>query len=100
MSESHNVIRFPGLDPKHQEAQTDDIPVDKMTSPMPALTQAQEKAMQVILSGMSFVLVGVKPTDSGADFFTAVDGEADDIVNALPHLDGVINRAVERKGWS
>ena len=70
-----------------------------MTLPPPALNAAQEKAMQVILSGMSYVVVGVKPSGNGADFFTAVDGEPSDILDALPHLDGVIERAVRRKGW-
>ena len=47
---------------------------------------------------MSFVMIGIKATDRGADFFTAVHGEAADLRNAQPHLDGVIARAYSRKG--
>lgn len=62
------------------------------------LTEDQRKAMQVVLSGMGFVLIGIKPTPAGADFFTAIHGEAADLRNAQPHLDGVIERAPARKG--
>ena len=43
-------------------------------------------------------MLGIKATDRGADFFTAVHGEAADLRNAQPHLDGVIARAYSRKG--
>lgn len=62
------------------------------------LSEDQRKAMQVVLSGMPFVLIGIKATDRGADFFTAMHGEAADLRNAQPHLGGVIDRAFERKG--
>lgn len=55
------------------------------------------KAMGIILS-KSFVLVGIEPTESGADFFTVVEGDDQDLLNALEHLDGVIRRAYHRKG--
>ena len=50
------------------------------------------------MSGMDFVLVGIQPTESGADFFTAVHGDARALFNAQPHLAGVIERAYGRKG--
>lgn len=62
------------------------------------LSEDQEKALQVIMSGMSYVCIGIKPTESGADFFTAVDGDAKELTDAAPHLDGVITRALQRKG--
>ncbi|MDW8372107.1 MAG: hypothetical protein RMM29_00460 [Planctomycetota bacterium] len=62
------------------------------------MTEEQRKAIQVILSGLAFVVVGIRPTDSGADFFTAIQGDATDLRNALPHLAGVIERAYARKG--
>lgn len=65
---------------------------------IPGLTADQEKAIQLILSGMDFVLVSLKPTDSGADFFTAIDGLPDHLRNALPHLEGVIERLYEKRG--
>ncbi len=73
-------------------------------SPLPGsagpdgLTEDQRKAISLILGGVSFVLVGMKPTDRGADFFTAVHGDATDLRNAQPHLASVIDRAFSRKG--
>jgi len=62
------------------------------------LTEDQRKAMQIVLGGMAFVVIGIKPTDRGADFFTAVHGDATDLRNAQDHLGGVIDRALSRKG--
>jgi hypothetical protein len=63
---------------------------------IPNLTQDQEKAFQIAIDGMSFVMIGIKPTDSGADFFTAVHGQREELRNATDHLDGVIRRAFAR----
>ncbi len=60
------------------------------------LTEAQRKAIGIVLSGMPFVTVGLKPTVSGADFFTAVGGDATDLHNAEPHLAAVVSRAIDR----
>ncbi len=62
------------------------------------LSDDQKKALQVVLSGMPFIAIGIKSTPSGADFFTAVHGDADALRNAAPHLAGVIERAMGRKG--
>jgi hypothetical protein len=90
---SDNIIRFPGSAKPAEPAPTaaDGVGAD-------GLTEDQRKAVQLVLSGMSFVMVALKPTDRGADFFTAVHGEASDLRNAQPHLDGVIARAFSRKG--
>ncbi len=64
-----------------------------------ALTEDQRKAVGIVLSGMPFVVIGIKATPSGADFFTAVSGEGSDLRNAEPHLAGVIERALEKKGF-
>ena len=87
------IIRFPGSGPKATPvaAAAPEVGAD-------GLTEDQRKGIQIILSGSSFVLVGIKPTDRGADFFTAVHGDASDLRNAQPHLDGVIARAYSRKG--
>jgi hypothetical protein len=107
---SDNIIRFPGAakpgtasSPDTAAAPGESAPGASTPTGAPplgadGLTDDQRKAMQVILSGMSFILVGIKPTDRGADFFTAVHGEAHDLRNAQPHLDGVIARAYARKG--
>ena len=62
------------------------------------MTEDQRKAIQVILSGMTFVLIGIKPTDRGADFFTSIHGDATDLRNSQQHLDGVITRALSKRG--
>jgi hypothetical protein len=63
-----------------------------------AITAEQIKAIQLAQSGMSFVMIALKPTDGGADFFTAVHGDASELRNAQDHLSGVIERAFARKG--
>ena len=102
MSDEDKILRFPGGQPE-ADAAADDAGAE--ASPLAQalglkLSADQEKALQVVLSGMSFVCVGIKPTGSGADFFTAVHGPAQDLTNARPHLDGVIERAYQRKGLS
>ena len=94
---SDKIIRFPGT--------------AKAPTPAPAeaeagvkgpdgLTEDQRKAVQIALGGMAFVIVGIKPTDRGADFFTAVHGDPTDLRNAQDHLGEVIERAFSRKGIS
>jgi hypothetical protein len=63
-----------------------------------AISPEQVKAIQLVQSGMSFVCIAIKPTPSGADFFTAVHGDAAELRNAQDHLAGVIDRAFTRKG--
>jgi hypothetical protein len=63
-----------------------------------SLSPDQQKAMQIVMSGMPFICIGIQATDRGADFFTALHGEPADLRNAQPHLDGVISRAYSRKG--
>ena len=63
-----------------------------------ALSADQRKASGIVLSGMPFVLIGIKPTQSGADFFTALGGEPADLRNASDHLPGVIERALSKRG--
>ncbi len=89
------IIRFPGAGPKAAPAPT---PAAAPATGPDGLNEEQRKAIGIIISGMPFVLVGIKGTDRGADFFTAVAGEPADLRNALPHLAGVIERAFERKG--
>jgi len=98
MADDDKIIRFPGAAGKAAGK-----PKDKAPEPAPAtgpdgLSEDQRKAMQIVLSGMPFVAVGIKPTPSGADFFTAVHGDAADLRNARDHLAGVIERALSRKG--
>lgn len=88
------IIRFPG--PAAKPAAP---PAPEPAAPGPdGLTEDQRKAVGCILSGMPFVFVAIKPTDRGADFFTALHGDPTDLRNAQPHLEGVIARLYDRKG--
>lgn len=86
------IIRFPGRAAK---------PVNEPPAPVTGpdgLDEDQRKAMGCILAGMPFVFVAIKPTDDGADFFTALHGDPTDLRNAQPHLEGVIARLYDRRG--
>ena len=91
---SDKIIQFPGQAAAKSAAPT---PPGEASGP-DGLSEDQRKAIQVVLGGMPFVLIGIKSTDRGADFFTAVHGDHTDLRNALPHLAGVIDRAYARKG--
>ncbi len=82
------ILQFPG----QFSAETKDQP----TKTPEEYTPEQLKAAGIAVDGMSFVMVGIKPTATGADFFTAIHGKEDDIYNALPHLEGIIERAAHR----
>jgi hypothetical protein len=102
------VIQFPGAagrqppEPPKRRAKTDAKPPADAAVPAGIdakdLSEDQRKALQIVLSGMPFVAIGIKSTGSGADFFTALHGEPADLRNAAPHLAGVIERALGRKG--
>lgn len=100
MADDDKILKFPGAggrpDAKAKAPAKDDAAPAAVGAD--GLNDDQRKAMQIVLSGMPFVLVGIKPTPSGADFFTAVSGEAADLRNAQDHLHGVIERAFSRKG--
>jgi hypothetical protein len=116
MSDDERIIRFPGSKPapsgrqgaarKATDASAKAAKGDPAAPGLPPgvppelanLDDDQRKAVSIVLSGMAFVLVGIKPSPSGADFFTAVHGEAADLRNAESHLPGVIERAYTRKG--
>jgi hypothetical protein len=96
-------IQFPGV---AKNAQKSVEPTPGFSTPgglgapgaTDGLNDDQRKALQIVLSGMPFVMIGIKPTNSGADFFTALHGEPTDLRNAAEHLPGVIERAYDRKG--
>jgi hypothetical protein len=44
------------------------------------------------------IVIGIRPTPTGGDFFTEVIGDPTDLRNALGALPGVIERAYARKG--
>ncbi|MDA3960939.1 MAG: hypothetical protein PF961_09130 [Planctomycetota bacterium] len=101
MSDEDKIIAFPGVGDAGDQEQArgeEDISVPGTgTVGIPGLTADQEKAVQIVLSGMSFVCVGIKAAGDGADFFTAIHGKREDLREAGPHLGGVIDRAFERR---
>lgn len=62
------------------------------------MSKAQHKAMQLVMQGMTFVFVGLKPTPSGADFFTAVHGDPTDLRNAADEIPNIIMRSLAKEG--
>ena len=64
------------------------------------LSPDQEKAIGLVMSGVSFVFIGIKPAPTGADFYTALHGDATDLRNAQDHLPDVIARLYTKKGIS
>lgn len=95
MSDGDKIIRFPG--PAKPGKPAGSAPAEAAVG-ADGLTDDQRKAIQLILSGMSFVLVAIKPTDKGADFYTALHGDHTELRNAQEHLPGVIARLYDRKG--
>ena len=106
---SDKIIQFPGARstkvgapaaPQPEGALVPPTRVDDEPAPPFAgvLSPDREKAIKLIMSGVSFILIGVKPAPTGADFFTALDGDATDLRNAESHLPEVIGRLYERKG--
>lgn len=99
------ILQFPGVGksaptPAPPPAEHLGAPQDNAAGVpgLEGLSEDQRKALQVVLSGMTFVMVGIKPTERGADFFTAIHGDATELRNACDHLPGVIERAFDRKG--
>ena len=111
MSED-KIIRFPGAAAKGAGAQASKpgaslppLPPEMGKAAMEqaaklaaSMSEDQQKALGLIMSGASFVLVALKPTEDGCDFFTALHGDAADLRNAQPHLAGVIDRLYARRG--
>ncbi len=69
------------------------------------ITPQQHKAISIVLSGLPFVIVGIRPTTTGedpthtgADFHTELSGDKDDLRAAGPELPGVIERLYGRNG--
>ena len=105
MADDDKILRFPGANTRPVEKSgrpnlktPEPRPTPTVAAGPDGLTEDQRKAMQIVLSGMSFVVIGIKPSGGGADFFTAVQGDPAELRNAQDHLGGVIERAFSRKG--
>ena len=89
---------FQGVDPAKPG---DDRTVGQLVGPdgkVINLTADQHKALSLILAGTPFVFVGIRETDGGADFFTALHGEPSVLRNAQDELPAVISRLYSKKG--
>lgn len=90
---------FQGVDPaKPGTDQSVGQLIDTATGKPIPLSPDQNKAMGLILSGMPFVLVAIRETDGGADFYTALHGEPTVLRNAQDELPAVIARLYAKKG--
>ena len=92
------VIQFPGAKapPQPAEKPSDRKPVLPMD-----LNEDQQKAVGIILSGQTFICIGIdQPASGGADFFTACHGDESFLRNAEGSLPDVIHRLFVRKGIS
>lgn len=98
MADDEKILKFPGAAKRPEPAPAKPAKAEAPAVGPDGLTEDQRKAVQIVLSGMSFVLIGIKPTGGGADFFTAVSGDPTELRNAQDHLGGVIDRAFARKG--
>lgn len=66
------------------------------------LDEDQQKALSVVLSGMAYIVIGVRPTlgdkgNPGADFITALGGDHEALRDAKTSLPDVIDRLFTRK---
>jgi hypothetical protein len=106
MPDDDKIIRFPGAKRPEPPRETEKPDLSALPPEQRAMAEQllggmsadQLKAMQLIGSGLPFVLVAIKPTDNGADFFTALHGDHGDLRNAFDHLPAVIERLFQRKG--
>lgn len=75
-------------DAEEQRLREADLPPDLM------------KTLEIINRGLPFVIIGIRPTTSGADFLTAAFAGANpaDLRNAAPHLHKVLDGLLSRKG--
>lgn len=64
----------------------------------PEISKAFGIIQQALTDNVSLVVIGIKPTKTGADFFTALHGDQGDLLAAKDELPGVIERLYRRKG--
>lgn len=90
---------FQGVDPaKPGSDRSVGSLVDVTTGKPVTLTPDQDKVFRHLLAGTTFVFIAIKPTDSGADFYTALHGDHGDLRNAQDELPAVIARLYAKKG--
>jgi hypothetical protein len=101
-----NIIMFPGrpLTAKDEQDLDNEAKSAKPSQNGPNLRtqEAIQKAVGILngaaTGDLSLVVIGIRPTQNGADFFTALFGDAADLRNAQPELAAVIDRLYTRSG--
>lgn len=91
------VIRFPGAKNEDGDSSDRHDALPDLNELMGSLSGEQLKALQIVLQCPNVVVLGIQPAGDGADFFTAIHGDPDDLADAGPHLGGVIERAYRRQ---
>jgi hypothetical protein len=94
MSED-KILYFPGAYPPVQQEEDEgpeDVPSDD------ALIEKRNKALGIIVQGAPFLLIGLRPTDTGSDVFTVIQGDPEEWRKIRSHLDDIIDRAYAREG--
>jgi len=98
---TEKIIQFPGArrgDVEVAEGQRKNGPLpEKVKDPLEGLSEDQRKAIGLIFGGATFILVALKPTPTGCDFYTALHGDHADLRNAHGELPAVIDRLYARK---
>ena len=61
------------------------------------LSQAQQKAVNIVISGMPFIVVGILPTVGGADIFSALGGNKEELIKVYHKLGEILERAYEQE---
>lgn len=108
-----NIIRFPGAkaplpskeelgyDPALPGAESTGVVLRTPDGKLVTLSESQAKALSVVLSGHPFLVIGIKPTSTGADIFSVVHGDHEELKKIRPKLPELIDRAFDRAGvWT
>lgn len=93
MSED-NVIMFPGVKKNDEEVL---IPPPQIENGQIILSQAQQKAMNIVVSGMPFIVIGILPTGNGADIFSSLGGNKEELIKVYNKLGEILERAYEKE---
>ena len=56
------------------------------------------KALHIVFCGMPYLLIGLRPTATGSDIFTIIQGDPEQWRKIRPQLSDVIDRAYQREG--
>jgi hypothetical protein len=90
-----NMIQ--GLDMSEKASETKAMLVGPDGKPIP-MDADQLKALDLIIKGLPFVFIAMKPTPNGCDFYSACSGPAQDLTDHYVELPAMIKSLYQRKG--